>query len=36
MPFIYFLRALLFDLLGCEVFEDLSAVCSFGTFNVPW
>lgn len=32
----YIIRAFILDSLGCRVFEDLSALCSFGTFNVPW
>lgn len=32
----YVLRAIFLELMGCDVFEDLSAVCWFGTFDVPW
>jgi hypothetical protein len=36
LRFIYELRALFLDFFGCEVFEDLSAICSWGTYSVPW
>lgn len=32
----YVLRALILHTLNCRVFEDLSAVCQFGSFGVPW
>lgn len=32
----FFLRALIFETLNCDVFEDLSALCAFGVFHVPW
>lgn len=30
------LRALILQVLGCDVYEDLSAVCSWGSYGVPW
>jgi hypothetical protein len=32
----YIIRAFFLDLQGCEVFEDLSALCWWGVVNVPW
>lgn len=32
----YELRAFFLKLLGCHVYEDLSANCWFGNFDVPW
>ena len=26
----------LYRLMGCRVFEDLSALCSHWSWNVPW
>ena len=32
---LYHLRAVLLEGIGCEVWEDLSALCEWGTYNVP-
>jgi hypothetical protein len=29
-------RALVLELAGCRVFEDLSAICPWGSYGVPW
>jgi hypothetical protein len=33
---IFELRALVLTLAGCDVYEDLSAICSWGSYSVPW
>lgn len=33
---LYVLRGYLLHAVGCRVFEDLSAICSWGVFHVPW
>ena len=32
----FWLPAMLWRLLGCRVFEDLSAICGGLGWNVPW
>lgn len=32
----FIIRAYILESLNCRVFEDLSALCAFGGFNVPW
>ena len=33
---LYWLRGLLLEQYGCRVFEDLSAICDWATYSVPW
>lgn len=33
---LYWMRGLLLEQIGCKVFEDLSAICEWGTYSVPW
>lgn len=33
---LYQLLAWYLKLMGCEVFEDLSALCFWGVVHVPW
>jgi len=33
---LYFMRGLILEIAGCTVYEDLSATCEWGSFDVPW